>query len=107
MDCECLSGYPYRWDQIDLMAGLLHVNRLKNGVASTHPIRRPALRALRQLPRDYEGPYVFSTPPAIPSLRQIDSTTSGKIKLNVEHGLRMLLIRTQGAQAVNIIDSEA
>src|SRR5262245_45701151 len=26
-----------RWDQVDMKAGLLHVNRLKNGVSSTHP----------------------------------------------------------------------
>ena len=50
-----------RWDQIDLKSGLLHVNRLKNGVPSTHPMRGPELRALRQLQRDYSGPYVFST----------------------------------------------
>src|ERR1019366_1685421 len=34
-----------RWDQVDLKAGLLHVARLKNGIASTHPIRGPELRA--------------------------------------------------------------
>jgi integrase len=28
-----------RWDQVDLKAGLLHVARLKNGLASTHPER--------------------------------------------------------------------
>lgn len=50
-----------RWDQIDLKQGLLHVNRVKNGVPSTHPLRGPELRALRQLLRDYPGPYVFST----------------------------------------------
>ena len=50
-----------RWDQIDLKQGLLHVNRIKNGVASTHPLRGPELRALRQIQRDYPGPYVFST----------------------------------------------
>jgi len=50
-----------RWDQIDLKQGLLHVNRLKNGVPSTHPIRGPELRALRRLQKAYEGPYVFST----------------------------------------------
>jgi integrase len=50
-----------RWDQIDLKQGLLHVNRLKNGVPSTHPLRGPELRALRQLQRDYPSPYVFST----------------------------------------------
>jgi type 1 fimbriae regulatory protein FimB/type 1 fimbriae regulatory protein FimE len=49
-----------RWDQVDLKAGHLHVARLKNGVPSTHPLRGPELRALRQLRRDYpEGPYLF------------------------------------------------
>jgi type 1 fimbriae regulatory protein FimB/type 1 fimbriae regulatory protein FimE len=51
-----------RWDQIDLKAGLVHVARLKNGLASTHPIRGPELRALRELRRDYpETPYLFVT----------------------------------------------
>lgn len=51
-----------RWDQIDLKQGLLHVNRLKNGVASTHPLRGPELRALRRLKRDYpSSAYVFVT----------------------------------------------
>lgn len=50
-----------RWDQIDLKQGLLHVSRLKGGIASTHPIRGPELRALRRLQREYEGPYVFAT----------------------------------------------
>jgi len=50
-----------RWDQIDLKQGLLHVNRVKNSVSSTHPLRGPELRALRQLQRDYPGPYVLST----------------------------------------------
>ncbi|NNM62874.1 MAG: tyrosine-type recombinase/integrase, partial [Steroidobacteraceae bacterium] len=51
-----------RWDQVDLKAGLVHVARLKNGLASTHPIRGPELRALRELRRDYpETPYLFVT----------------------------------------------
>jgi len=51
-----------RWEQIDLKAGLAHVSRLKNGLASTHPIRGPELRALRELRRDYpESPYLFVT----------------------------------------------
>jgi len=50
-----------RWDQVNLKAGLLHVNRQKNGVASTHPLRGPELRALRGLLRDYGGAYVFAT----------------------------------------------
>ena len=51
-----------RWDQVDLKAGLLHVARLKNGIASTHPIRGPELRALRELRRQYpDSPYMFVT----------------------------------------------
>jgi integrase len=51
-----------RWDQVDLRAGLLHVNRLKNGVPSTHPLRGPELRALRRLRREYDSAaYVFTT----------------------------------------------
>lgn len=51
-----------RWDIIDLKQGLLHVNRLKNGVASVHPLRGPELRALRKVAREYpDTPYVFVT----------------------------------------------
>ena len=49
-----------RWDQIDLQQGLLHVTRLKHGIASVHPLRGPELRALRRLQRDCpEMAYVF------------------------------------------------
>jgi len=42
--------------------GLLYVNRLKNGTASTHQFRGPEIRALRRLKHDYqETPYVFVT----------------------------------------------
>ena len=44
-----------RWDQADLDAGLLHVRRRKNGAPSTHPLRGPELRALRELKRRYPG----------------------------------------------------
>ena len=51
-----------RWDQIDLKQGLLHVKRVKNGMASTHPVRGPEIRALRKLQREYpDTPYVFVT----------------------------------------------
>lgn len=52
-----------RWDQVDLKAGLLHVNRLKRGVASVHPLRGPEIRALRKLEREgpMRGVYVFTT----------------------------------------------
>ena len=49
-----------KWSQFDLVQGLLHVNRLKNGVNSTHPISGVELRALRKLKRDYsETNFVF------------------------------------------------
>jgi type 1 fimbriae regulatory protein FimE len=49
-----------RWDQIDLSQGLIHINRLKNGVSSVHPLRGVELRSLRQLQREYpETQYLF------------------------------------------------
>jgi type 1 fimbriae regulatory protein FimE len=49
-----------KWDQIDLQAGLMAVSRAKNGVASTHPLRGPELRELRELRRQWpDSPYLF------------------------------------------------
>ena len=75
-----------RWDQIDLKQGLLHVNRLKNGTPSNHPIRRPEIRALRRLQREYpETPYVFVTErkgPLTPStVRKIVARAGREAKL--------------------------
>jgi len=51
-----------RWDSIDLEQGLMHINRLKGGVASNHPIGGVEIRALRRLKREYgKSPYVFTT----------------------------------------------
>ena len=55
-----------RWDSIDFEIGLLHVNRLKGGVPSTHPItgdkNGEELRSLRRLQRKYgNSPYVFTS----------------------------------------------
>lgn len=49
-----------RWEQIDFAGGTIYINRLKNGVNSTHPLRGIELRALRQLQREYpHSPYLF------------------------------------------------
>jgi site-specific recombinase XerD len=49
-----------RWEQVDLKKGLLHVNRRKNGLPSTHPLRGIELRALRQLQRQHDQAiYIF------------------------------------------------
>lgn len=49
-----------RWDQIDLKHQLLHVRRLKNGTASTHPMGKEECRCLRQLRRRHpDSKHVF------------------------------------------------
>lgn len=49
-----------RWEQIDFGSGTIYINRLKQGVSSTHPLRGPELRALRQVLREYpNSPYLF------------------------------------------------
>jgi type 1 fimbriae regulatory protein FimB/type 1 fimbriae regulatory protein FimE len=51
-----------KWDAVDLSRATLHVNRLKNGVPSNHPVSGPELRALRRLQREYPDTfYVFNT----------------------------------------------
>ena len=51
-----------QWDLVDLSQGRLHVNRLKDGVPSVHPLRGPEIRALRRLRRQYpDSPYLFVT----------------------------------------------
>ena len=58
----------------------MHVNRVKNGLPSTHPIGGPELRALGRLQKEYKGPYVFSTERGGPM------TTSTVRKLMVRAG---------------------
>lgn len=42
-----------KWSQVDLTQGLIHGNRLKNGVASVHSLSGQNIRALRKFKRDY------------------------------------------------------
>jgi type 1 fimbriae regulatory protein FimB/type 1 fimbriae regulatory protein FimE len=52
----------WRRDQINLEQGTVHINRLKNGTPSIHPLRGPEIRAIRKLYRDYpDSAFVFST----------------------------------------------
>ena len=52
--------HSLRWESIDLKAALLHVRRLKHGIASVHPLHGPELRALRKLQQVNPGrAYVF------------------------------------------------
>jgi type 1 fimbriae regulatory protein FimB/type 1 fimbriae regulatory protein FimE len=53
-----------RWSQIDPRHGRLHVNRVKGGQESVHPLHGPELRALR--PLQETSPYVFVTEAGTP-----------------------------------------
>jgi type 1 fimbriae regulatory protein FimB/type 1 fimbriae regulatory protein FimE len=49
-----------RWDQIDLgRNACLHVRRVKNGLPSVHPLQGDEMRALRELKRSADSPFVF------------------------------------------------
>jgi len=51
-----------RWDQVNFKLAELHVNRLKNGKSTTHPIKGDELRLLRRLQREHaDTPFVFTT----------------------------------------------
>ncbi|RZQ51225.1 integrase, partial [Pseudoalteromonas phenolica] len=51
-----------KWSQIDLTQGLIHINRVKNGTPSVHPLAGDEIRALRKLRRDYPSTqYIFIT----------------------------------------------
>jgi type 1 fimbriae regulatory protein FimB/type 1 fimbriae regulatory protein FimE len=52
-----------RWDQVEFTNATLHVRRVKQGTASTHPILGDELRALRRLQREQEpkSPFVFTS----------------------------------------------
>jgi integrase len=49
------------WSQIDFTRAHLHVQRLKGGIASVHPIQGDELRALRELRRQSTGAFVFAS----------------------------------------------
>jgi len=52
-----------RWEQVSFNEAILHVARLKGGVASTHPLTAPQLAALKKLKTENAkicvSPYVF------------------------------------------------
>ncbi len=77
-----------KWSQIDLKQGLLHVTRRKNGVASTHPLFGPELRALRAIRKIYPASdYVFiserGSPITSAAFRKIVAKTGDKAKIGL------------------------
>ena len=90
---------------VDLKKGLLHVSRLKNGVASIHPIRGPEIRALRRLKRDYpDTPYLFVSErkgPLTPAaIRKIVTRASEHAKIGFPVP-RHMLMHTTGYKLAN------
>ena len=59
-----------RWDQIDLgRNACLHVRRVKNGMPSVHPLQGDEMRALRELKRSADSPFVFVSERGAPFTR--------------------------------------
>jgi len=49
-----------RWDAVDLKTGTIAITRLKKGTPSTHYLKGPEMRALRDLRRDWpDSPFLF------------------------------------------------
>jgi hypothetical protein len=64
MACGSQNRWRYAGYRVDLLQGLVHVTRLKNGVPSVHPLRGPELRALHRLQGDYpETPLCVASSP--------------------------------------------
>jgi len=59
-----------RWDQVDLRRkACLHVRRVKNGMPSVHPLQGDEMRALRELKRSADSPFVFVSERGAPFAR--------------------------------------
>jgi type 1 fimbriae regulatory protein FimB/type 1 fimbriae regulatory protein FimE len=60
-----------RWQQIVFSSSLIHINRLENGINTTHPLSGIELQNLRKIKRDYpNSEYIFVSErggPMIPS----------------------------------------
>ena len=70
-----------RWDQIDLAQGLLHVQRVKGGMPSVHPMGGGEIRELRRLKREQpQSRHVFL------SERTAPMTTAGFRKMLARTG---------------------
>jgi type 1 fimbriae regulatory protein FimB/type 1 fimbriae regulatory protein FimE len=70
-----------RWDQVELgRNAVLHVRRVKQGVPSVHPLQGDEMRALRELKRSANSPFVFT------SERGAPFTTAGFAKMVARAG---------------------
>jgi type 1 fimbriae regulatory protein FimB/type 1 fimbriae regulatory protein FimE len=59
-----------RWDQVDLgRNACLHVRQVKNGIPTTQPLQGDEMRALRELKRSADSPFVFVSERGAPFTR--------------------------------------
>jgi type 1 fimbriae regulatory protein FimB/type 1 fimbriae regulatory protein FimE len=70
-----------RWEQVELgRNAALHVRRIKQGAPSVHPLQGDEMRALRELRRSTDSPFVFT------SERGAPFTTAGFAKMVMRAG---------------------
>ena len=75
-----------RWDAVDFNAGTIAITRLKKGTPSTHYLKGPEMRALRDLRRDWpDSPFLFCSerggPMTADNMRKLVSKAGRDAKL--------------------------
>ncbi len=70
-----------KWSQVDLQSSTLHVQRLKNGINTVHPISINAMRSLRQIKKKYTANHFVFV-----SERQTPMTVSNFRKMVIRAG---------------------
>jgi type 1 fimbriae regulatory protein FimB/type 1 fimbriae regulatory protein FimE len=84
-----------RWDQVDFKNANLHVRRVKNSLASTHPLTGRELRELRKHHRESSSsPFVFvserGAPLSAPGFSRMVERTGIDAKLGIKVHAHML-----------------
>jgi type 1 fimbriae regulatory protein FimB/type 1 fimbriae regulatory protein FimE len=84
-----------RWDQVDFKNANLHVRRVKNSTASTHPLTGRELRELRKHQRESSpSPFIFvserGAPLSAPGFSRMVERTGVEAKLGIKVHAHML-----------------
>ena len=83
-----------QWDQVDFNGAVLHVRRMKNGTPATHPLTGKELRALRDLKRESQSPFVFismrNAPFSVSGFRRMIERACQDVGLNIKARPHML-----------------
>ena len=84
-----------RWEQVDFKTASLHVQRVKNGTPSTHPLTGRELRELRRHQRESaKSPFVFvserGAPLSAPGFSRMIERAAAVAKLGIKAHAHML-----------------